>query len=147
MRYARWLLTVTLIWPVAALLANDADSVKLVTTGQITGIDAKHQTFQFKFRLDQPPQYARPVGQPYPRRGGIGGRPRRGGGYPSRTPNGGQSIDDRKEVKVFTSDATGFKNVAGALQFSDLKTGDQVTLTAIRKGHGDDLEAQIVTRH
>jgi hypothetical protein len=67
MRYARWLLSVALLSPVAAVLANDADSVKLVTTGQITSIDSKHQTFQFKFRLDQPPQFARATGQPYPR--------------------------------------------------------------------------------
>src|SRR5215470_7520765 len=97
-----WLLAVSLSLPGAAL-ANDSDNIKLVTTGQITSVDAKHNTFQFKFRLDQP-GFNRAANRQYPggrRQGGIGGRHGRIGGYPGRP---GGLADDMKEVKVFVSD-------------------------------------------
>ena len=34
--------------------SNDSEGVKLVTTGLVEKVDAKHMTFQFKFYLDQP---------------------------------------------------------------------------------------------
>jgi hypothetical protein len=130
----------------AVSLPNDAENIKLVTTGQVSNVDAKHKTFQFKFRLDQPSGFNRPVNRyPAGRRGGIGGRRGRIGGYPGRP--GIPVPDDMKEVKVYVSEGTGFKDSSGALQFSDLKAGDRITLTATRKGHGDDLEAQVVHRN
>jgi hypothetical protein len=147
MKYA-WLLAFVFSSPIFTS-ANDTDNIKLVTTGQIKSIDTKHKTFQFIFRLDDRPQLNRGQNRPPfsgpPRRGGGRGRI---GGYPGRTqprPNGGGTVVEAKEVKVFVSDVTAFKNSGSSLQLSDLKNGDRITITAIRKGRGDDLIAQTVT--
>jgi hypothetical protein len=124
-------------------MPNDVEGVKLVTTGEVRKIDAKNQTFQFKFRLDEP-QFNRAV-RPYPpgggRRGGVYGRRGRRG-YPPPV-----QVDDDKEVKVFISEGTRFKGPAQTLRFSDLRVGDRITVTAMRKGRGDDLEAVAVVRN
>jgi hypothetical protein len=125
---------------------DDAENVKLVTSGRIEKIDTKHKTVQFKFLLD--PQHPVRVvrQQPYPgRRGGMGGRRGRIGGYP-----GGQGPvlvqDNSKEVKLFISEATKLKERSTDLQFSDLKAGDRVTITATHRGKGDDLNAWVIAR-
>ena len=128
------------VWIAAA---DDADSVKLVTTGRIDKIDTKHNTFQFKFMMDPEQPVRRPVqNAPYP--GRVGGR--RGGrigGYPPRN----TTEDNSKEVKVFVSDATRVKGAFNSMQFSDLKSGDRVTVTATHRPHGDDLDAEVIARN
>ena len=126
--------------------ADDEDSVKLVATGRIEKIDTKHKTFQFKFTMDPGQGARRPVqNAPYPGRGG--GRRGRIGGYPGRSPAPNAAYDNSMEVKVFVSDATRVKGPFNPLQFSDLKSGDHVTVTAIHRPHGDDLDAQVVARN
>jgi len=123
---------------------TDTENVKIVTTGEVRKIDDKEKTLQFKFKLDQPSAYRGQ--QPLGRRGGVYGRRR--GGYPggNRAPVPA-AVDDSKEVKVFTSTATTFKDTKGDLQFSDLKKGDRITVTAIHRGRGDDIEALAVKRN
>ncbi|HEY2382851.1 MAG TPA: hypothetical protein VGK48_16875 [Terriglobia bacterium] len=131
------------IWTIAA---DDTDSIKLVTTGRVEKIDTKHKTFQFKFTMDAGDGARRPVqNAPYPGRGG--GRRGRGGGFPGRTPFPNAASDNSKEVKVFVSDATRVKGLSNPLQFSDLKSGDHVTITAIHRPHSDELDAQVIVRN
>jgi hypothetical protein len=126
--------------------ADDSDSVKLVTTGQVEKVDAKRKTFQFKFYLDPSEIARRPVQQaPYP--GRVGGRRGRMGGIPGGTPYPNRPPDNSMEVKVYVSDATRFKGFSTSLQFSDLKSGDRVTVTAIHRAKTDDLDAQAVARN
>jgi len=124
--------------------STDTENVKVVTTGEVRKIYDKEKTFQFKFKLDQPVPYRGQ--QPNSRRGGVYGRRR--GGYPggNRAPVP-SAVDDTKEIKVFTSTATTFKDTKGDLQFSDLKKGDRITVTAIHRGRGDDIEALAVKRN
>jgi hypothetical protein len=130
---------------------GDTENVKIVTTGEIKKIDDKNKTFQFKFNLDLPPFVNRgPVNQPPQgggRPGGMGGRRRGGIGYPggNRYP-APAAVENSKEVKVFTSDSTSLKDSNATLRFSDLKKGDHVTVTAIHKEHGDDIEALVIKR-
>jgi hypothetical protein len=132
--------------------ATDSEYIKIVTTGEIRKIDDKNKTFQFKFSLDPAPSLNRGRGTTQPqgggRPGGIGGRRRGGIGYPggNRFPAPVAADDNTKEVKVFTSDATSVKDSKSDLHFSDLKKGDRVTVTAIHKGKGDDIEAIAVKR-
>ncbi len=125
--------------------STDTENVKIVTTGEVRKIDDKDKTFQFKFKLDQPPSSNRPQQSPI----GRGGGRRRGGiGYPggNRAPVPA-AVDDTKEIKVFTSTVTTFKDTKGDLQFSDIKKGDRITVTAIHRGKGDDIEALAVKRN
>jgi hypothetical protein len=130
--------------------STDSEYIKIVTTGEIRKIDDKNKTFQFKFSLDPAPSVNRARGIPPGggRPGGIGGRRRGGIGYPggNRFPAPAAPDDNSKEVKVFTSDATSVKDGKSDLHFSDLKKGDRVTVTAIHKGKGDDIEAIAVKR-
>jgi hypothetical protein len=126
---------------VLAAGADDSDFVKLVTTGLVEKVDGKHNSFQFKFYLDPSEVPRRPLPPPYP--GRMGGRRGRIGGYPY--PN--RPLDNSMEVKVYVSEATLFKGPAGSFQFSDLKSGDRVTLTATHHPKGDDLDAQAVARN
>jgi hypothetical protein len=121
--------------------STDTENVKIVTTGEVRKIDDKEKAFQFKFKLDPPQAYRGPVG----RRGGVYGRRR--GGYPGGNRAPVPAADDTKEVKVFTSTATTFKDTKGDLQFSDLKKGDRITVTAIHRGRGEDIEALAVRRN
>ena len=43
--------------------------------------------------------------------------------------------------------ATTFKDTKGDLQFSDIRKGDRITVTAIHRGKGDDIEALAVKRN
>jgi hypothetical protein len=124
--------------------STDTENVKIVTTGEVRKIDDREKTFQFKFKLDQPAYRQQ---QPVGRRGGVYGRRRGGGGYPGGNRAPVPAADDTKEVKVFTSTATTFKDTKGDLQFSDLKKGDRITVTAIHRGRGDDIEALAVKRN
>jgi hypothetical protein len=137
-----------LLWltPRQITAADDSDAIKLVTTGQVEKVDAKHKTFQFKFYLD-PSQVPRrpPQASPYP--GRMGGRRGRMGGYPGRRPFPNQPPDNSMEVKVYVSDATRFKGPSSSFQFSDLKPGDRITITATHHAKGDDLDAQAVVRN
>ena len=125
--------------------STDTENVKIVTTGEVRKIDDREKTFQFKFKLDQPPAYSRAQLPPI----GRGGGRRRGGmGYPggNRTPIP-PAADVTKEIKVFTSTTTTFKDTKGDLQFSDIKKGDRITVTAIHRGRGDDIEALAVKKN
>jgi hypothetical protein len=72
------------------------------------------------------------------------GRRGRIGGYPGRN---FPPPDNSMEVKVFVSEATKLKGPFNAIVFSDLKSGDRVTVTATHHGHGDDLDAEVVSRN
>jgi hypothetical protein len=126
---------------------SNTENVRIVTTGEIRKIDDKNKTFQFK--LDQAPSFNRGQ-QQGGRRGGVGGgRGRRGGiGYPggNRGPVPTQTAEESKEVKVFTSESTTIKDEKSDLRFSELKKVDRITVTAIHKGRGDDIEALAVKR-
>src|SRR4051812_15798861 len=106
----------------AAGLAQDADNVRIVTTGQIVKVDSKKKTFQFRITLDE-----------FPRGRGFGG-PRGRGGRGGPVPGGNQAPGDAQyvptiEVKVFVSDKTTLKSVAGAIDFSKLRVGDRISIT------------------
>jgi hypothetical protein len=136
--------------PLIHAQTTDSEYIKIVTTGEIRKIDDKNKTFQFKFSLDPPPSINRGRGtQAGGRPDGIGGRRRGGVGFPggNRFPVPAEPDDNSKEVKVFTSDATSLKDASKSdIHFSDLKKGDRVTVTAIHKGKGDDIEAIAVKR-
>jgi hypothetical protein len=143
MRLHSWLVVLLVVasglWNVDAA-SDDSEGVKLVTTGLVEKVDAKHKTFEFKFYLDQPRVTVRQ--NPYP--GGRMGRRGRIGGYPGRN---FPPPDNSMEVKVFVSEATKLKGPFNAIVFSDLKSGDRVTVTATHHGHGDDLDAEVVSRN
>jgi hypothetical protein len=139
--------------PLIHAQTTDSEYIKIVTTGEIRKIDEKNKTFQFKFSLDPPPSINRGRGTQSPqgggRPGGVGGRRRDGIGFPggNRFPAPAEPDDNSKEVKVYTSDSTSLKDASKSdIHFSDLKKGDRVTVTAIHKGKGDDIEAIAVKR-
>jgi hypothetical protein len=125
-----------------------SESVRIVATGEVRKVDQKNKTFQFKITLDRAERggLSRPGGgtsggQRPPGRGGGG---RRGGGpVGGRTPRppatGGQP--DSIEVKVFVSTNTVIRGDHEGFNFTELKSGQHVSVTAIHKGSGNDLDA------
>jgi hypothetical protein len=116
----------------AAVLGQDTEAIRIVTTGQIRKIDARKKTLEFWVFLDSMPP-----------RGGRGGRGRRGAGYPSPPPDrGGQEPPPVVATKVFITQRTVFRKGDGPGDFAQLRIGQRVTLTGVRKGkNATDIEA------
>jgi hypothetical protein len=122
-----------LIISAAAVLGQDTESIRIVTTGQIRTIDARKKTLEFWVFLDSMP--------PRMRRGGRG---RRGGSYPAPPPTnrGGAEPPPVVTTKVFITQRTVFRKGDGPGDFAQLRIGQRVTLTGVRKGKSAaDIEA------
>src|SRR5215510_14044677 len=140
---------------------KDTDRAELVTTAEITKVDAKKKTLQVR-ELVQPTANDRSDGGSHGRRnGGYGGGRRRNGGvgFPGagggRYPGGGTSgggtggggsTTKAKEYKVWVTKDTVLKLADTNIEFKDLRVGDRVTISALPKGN-KDLEAKTITRN
>jgi hypothetical protein len=120
-----------LVISAAAVFGQDTESIRIVTTGQIRKIDARKKTLEFWVFLDSMPP-----------RLGRGGRGRRGG-YPQPPANrGGQEPPPVVTTKVFITQRTVFRKGDGPGDFAQLRIGQRVTLTGVRKGKSaTDIEA------
>ena len=117
----------------AAVLGQDTESIRIVTTGQIRTIDARKKTLEFWVFLDSMPP-----------RMGRGGRGRRGGSYPAPPPTnrGGAEPPPVVTTKVFITQRTVFRKGDGPGDFAQLRIGQRITLTGVRKGKSaTDIEA------
>src|SRR5262245_12969338 len=122
-----------LIAAAAAVSGQDTESIRIVTTGQIRKIDARKKTLEFWVFLDWMPP-----------RMGRGGRGRRSGGYPAQPPPnaGGQDAPPVVTTKVFITQRTVFRKGDSPGDFTQLRIGQRVTLTGVRKGKSaTDIEA------
>jgi len=138
---------------------KDTDRAELVTTAEITKVDAKKKTLQVK-ELVQPTANERSDGSPSGRRnGGYGGGRRRNGGigfpggggggggrYPGGGTGGGGTTTKAKEYKVWVTKDTVLKLADTNIEFKDLRVGDRVTVSGFPKGN-KDLEAKTITRN
>ena len=134
------------------------DKAQLVSTGEITKIDAKKKVIQVRNVADSNSSTNSGTG----RRGGGGGGG--GGGYPGggggrrggRYPGGGgggypggggtATTNQVKEYKVFITKDTVLKLEDMEMEFNDLHVGDHVIVSGTPKGSNGDLEASAVTR-
>ena len=134
---------------------KDTDRAELVTTAEITKVDAKKKTLEVR-ELVQPTANDRSDGGSQGRRnGGYGGGRRRNGGvgfpgagggrYPGGGTGGGGSTTKAKEYKVWVTKDTVLKLADTNIEFKDLRVGDRVTISALPKGN-KDLEAKTITR-
>jgi len=133
---------------IAGAQEKDSEYVRLVTSGEIRKVDQKNKTFQFKITLDRPSRggYNRPGGNPGGRGPGRGGGRRGGGGrFPAPFPNAATQPDSI-EVKVFVSPSTVVRGDQTEFNFSNLKAGDHVSVTGIRRGSGNDIDAVEIQR-
>jgi hypothetical protein len=136
---------------------KDTDRAELVTTAEITKVDAKKKTLEVR-ELVQPTANDRSNGGSQGRRnGGYGGGRRRNGGvgfpggggggrYPGGGTGGGGSTTKAKEYKVWVTKDTVLKLADTNIEFKDLRVGDRVTISALPKG-SKDLEAKTITRN
>src|SRR5262245_65189579 len=135
---------------------KDTDRAELVTTAEITKVDAKKRTLQVR-ELIQPPANERNGDGSHGRRnGGYGGGRRRNGGigfpgggggrYPGGGTGGGGSTTKAKEYRVWVTKVTVLKLADTNIEFKDLRVGDRVTISALPKGN-KDLEAKTITRN
>ena len=135
---------------------KDTDRAELVTTAEITKVDAKKKTLEVR-ELVQPTANDRSNGGSQGRRnGGYGGGRRRNGGvgfpgggggrYPGGGTGGGGSTTKAKEYKVWVTKDTILKLADTNIEFKDLRVGDRVTISALPKGN-KDLEAKTITRN
>jgi hypothetical protein len=138
------LILLTGLWSIAVLGAEnkDTDNVRIVTTGEIIKIDAKKKTFDFRITLDSFPTGGR-YGGGYPgRRGGrMGGR----GQFPGPGRSNGRYVPVL-EVKVFTSDRTSFRLESNSSEFSLLRVGERVSITAVHHGKYNDIDALEISK-
>jgi hypothetical protein len=141
---------------------KDTDRAELVTTAEITKVDAKKRTLQVK-ELVQPTANDQRNGGSGRRNGGYGGGRRRnggigfpgGGGGGGRYPGGGSggggtsgggATTKPKEYKVWVTKDTVMKLADTNIEFKDLRVGDRVTVSGFPKGN-KDLEAKTITRN
>ncbi len=135
---------------------KDTDRAELVTTAEITKVDAKKKTLEVR-ELVQPTANDRSDGGSQGRRnGGYGGGRRRNGGvgfpgggggrYPGGGTGGGGSTTKAKEYKVWVTKDTVLKLADTNIEFKDLRVGDRVTISALPKSN-KDLEAKTITRN
>src|SRR5262245_5859744 len=129
------------------------DRAQVVSTAEITKIDAKKQTVKVK-EVVQPTSTGRRTGAGRSgggagrRRGGGGGG---GGGFPgggSGSPggNGGQTTSQVKQFTVFVTKDTVLKLANADIAFSDLHVGDRVAVSGVPKGSKGDIEATAISR-
>src|SRR5262245_65861108 len=116
----------------SVLTGQESESIRIVTTGQIRKIDARKKTLEFWVFLDSMPP-----------RMGRGSRGRRGGSYPASPANrGGTEPPPVVTTKVFITQRTVFRKGDGPGDFAQLRIGQRVTLTGVRKGKSaTDIEA------
>jgi hypothetical protein len=138
------------------------DKAQLVSTGEITKIDAKKKVIQVRNVAES---NSSSTDRSTSRRGPGGGGRRRGGGYPGggrypggggggRYPGGGggnpggggTATNQVKEYKVFISKDTVLKLEDMDMEFNDLHVGDRVVVSGTPKGSNGDLDATAVTR-
>jgi len=117
---------------------QDADNVRIVTTGQIIKIDSKKKTFQFRITLDE-----------FPRGRGFGSSRGRGGRGPA--PGGNPSGGDVQyiptiEVKVFVTEKTAMKSRDAVIDFSKLRIGDRISLTGVHRDKNYEIDALQIDR-
>jgi len=151
---------------------KETDRAELVTTAEITKVDAKKRTLQVK-ELVQPTANDQRNGGSGRRNGGYGGGRRRnggigfpgGGGGGGRYPGGGTggggtggggtsgggtsgggATTKPKEYKVWVTKDTVMKLADTNIEFKDLRVGDRVTVSGFPKGN-KDLEAKTITRN
>jgi hypothetical protein len=138
---------------------KSADRVQIVSTAEITKIDAKKKMLQVRELVAATDTGQRTErrsgGGGYPgggRRGGGGRRPGNigfpgggGGGYPGRT--GGTSTNHPKEYKVFVTKDTKMMLANSNIEFSDLRVGDRIDISGTPKGTKGDLEATSISRN
>jgi hypothetical protein len=139
---------------------KETDRAELVTTAEITKVDAKKRTLQVK-ELVQPTADEQRNGGSGRRNGGYGGGRRRNGGigFPGggggRYPGGGSggggtsgggATTKAKEYKVWVTKDTVMKLADTNIEFKDLRVGDRVTVSGFPKGN-KDLEAKTITRN
>src|SRR5262245_50377302 len=142
---------------------NTTDRAQVVSTAEITKVDAKKQTVKVK-EVVQPTSTGRRTGSGGGgggRRGGgggAGGAGRRrgggggggfpgggsGGGYPGG--NGGQTTSQVKQFTVFVTKDTVMKLANADIGFSDLHVGDRVAISGVPKGSKGDIEATAISR-
>src|SRR5436305_302941 len=114
-----------MIWSASVVIGadNNEDNFRIVTTGEILKIDAKKKTFEFRIVLDSFPPGGRYGG---PRGGGRGGRIGGRGRFPETV-----LYIPTMVVKVFISDRTSLRLANGSADFSLLKVGQRVSVTAV----------------
>jgi len=148
------------------------DKAQLVSTGEITKIDAKKKVIQVRNVAESNSSSTdsgtsrrsggggggggypgggggrrggRYPGGGYPGGGGGGRYPGGGGGgYPGG--GGGAATNQVKEYKVFISKDTVLKLEDMDMEFNDLHVGDRIIVSGTPKGSNGDLEATAVTR-
>jgi hypothetical protein len=134
---------------------KDTDRAELVTTAEITKVDAKKRTLQVKELVQPTANDQRDGGSHGRRNGGYGGGRRRnggigfpggGGGYPGGGTGGGGTTTKTKEYKVWVTKDTVLKLADTNIEFKDLRVGDRVTISGFPKG-SKDLEARTITRN
>ena len=138
---------------------QSTDRAQVVSTAEITKIDAKKMTIQVR-ELVQPTSSGRRGGANggrgggrQRRGGGIGfpGGGRTGGGGGSRYPGGndgssGTRTAQTKEYKVFVTKDTVMKLADTNIEFGDLHVDDRVIISGFPKGTKGDVEAATITR-
>jgi hypothetical protein len=135
---------------------KDTDRAELVTTAEITKVDAKKRTLQVKELVQPTANDQRDGGSHGRRNGGYGGGRRRNGGigfpgggggrYPGGGTGGGGTTTKAKEYKVWVTKDTVLKLADTNIEFKDLRVGDRVTVSGFPKGN-KDLEANTITRN
>jgi hypothetical protein len=134
---------------------KDTDRAELVTTAEITKVDAKKRTLQVKELVQPTANDQRDGGSHGRRNGGYGGGRRRNGGigfpggggrYPGGGTGGGGTTTKAKEYKVWVTKDTVLKLADTNIEFKDLRVGDRVTISGFPKG-SKDLEARTITRN
>src|SRR5262245_20527622 len=149
---------------------KNTDRAQVVSTAEITKVDAKKKTLQVK-ELLPPVSNGRRRPEDGETRGGRGttggsggttgggGRRRSGGvGFPGsgrgggtgRLPggpgSGGGAPQQAKQYKVFVTKDTVMKLAETNIEFGDLHVGDRVTVSGFPKGSKGDVEAATITR-
>ena len=127
---------------------KDSDRAELVTTAEITKVDAKKKTLQVKELVQPTRNGRRDGGSQRSRNGGYGGGRRRNGGIgsPGGRTGGGGATPQAKEYKVWVTKDTVLKLAETNIEFKDLRVGDRVTISGFPKG-SKDLEARTITRN
>ena len=123
------------------------DTLRLVVTGEIRKIDPKKKTFEVKVTVDNGPVGYRQQPRSGSPRGGMGRRGGRRGGMGYPPPNQAPQTSTI-DVKVFATEQTVLKdherNVP--IGFDSLKNGVHVTVTAVHRGTGHDVDALQISR-
>ncbi len=129
-------------WTVVVAADESSENVRLVTTGEILKVDTKNKTFEFRIVLDASFRRGGGYGgrNSGRRSGGMGGRGRFPGRFPGGLPGNGPYVPTL-DIKVFTSEKTSLRVGGDSPDFSRLRPGERVTITAVHHGKGNDVDA------